>query len=150
MYPIILSIHNIVRWVVLILGIIAAARGLIGWFGKKEWTETDRKFGTFFGIAMDTQLLLGLLLYFALGSPWTQPLLSGDMKTAMTGQYRFFGVEHVFIMVLGIVLAHLGSVFSRRAKDALSKHRIAAILFTIAVILILAGIPWARPLLRFG
>jgi hypothetical protein len=150
-YLLTLSLHNLLRWIVLILGITAAVRAWIGWLGKKEWTELDRKLGSFFGIAFDTQLLLGLLLYFVLGSPWTASILSGDFSTAMqVTEMRFFSVEHVFLMVLALVFAHLGSVLAKKAKESAAKYRAAAIWFTLTLLVVLAAIPWARPLIRLG
>jgi hypothetical protein len=151
LYLLTLSLHNLLRWIVLILGIVAAVRAWIGWLGKKEWTETDRKLGSFFGIAFDTQLLLGLLLYFVFGSPWTAAILSGDFSTAMqVTEMRFFSVEHTFMMILALVFAHLGSMLAKKAQEATAKYRAAAIWFTLALLLILAAIPWFRPLIRLG
>jgi uncharacterized membrane protein len=42
MYPITLALHNLVRWIALILGILAAARAFSGWFGNRAWSEGDR------------------------------------------------------------------------------------------------------------
>lgn len=149
MYLFILSLHNLVRWVVVVLAIVAAVRAFMGWFGKREWTERDRKLGAYVGMAIDTQLLLGLLLYFVLGSPWTQAVLSGDFKSAMgISEMRFFSVEHVFFMVLAVVFAHLGSVLAKRAPTSLAKYRMAAIWFGLTALLAIAGTPWFRPLLR--
>jgi len=64
MYPFILGLHNLFRWVALVLAIVATVGAFLGWFGKRQWSERDRKIGSFFGMAMDIQLLLGLILYF--------------------------------------------------------------------------------------
>ena len=61
MYEFILAIHNIIRWVALVLLIVTTVSAFIGWLGKREWAERDRKFGVFTTIALDTQLLLGLI-----------------------------------------------------------------------------------------
>lgn len=146
MYPFILAVHNIVRWVALILAILAVVRAFLGWFGKREWTDRDRKIGIFFTSAMDIQLLLGLLLYFVF-SPLTTSALR-DFGAAMgIDNQRFFAVEHAVFMVLAVVFAHLGSAFSKRATDPMKKHRIAAIWFGLSLIIILLGMPWMRPLL---
>ena len=144
MYPFILGAHNIFRWVVLIAGFLAVIRALIGWLGKKEWTKQDRLFGLVFTSAVDIQLLLGVLLYFVL-SPITKGAIS-DFGSAMgIKDIRFFAVEHVFYMVVALVFAHLGSALPKRVDDAASKHKRAGIWFTLAVLIILAGIPWWRP-----
>lgn len=148
MYTIILSIHNIFRWFVIILALLAILRGFSGWFSNRAWTSADRKTGLFFSISMDIQLLLGLLLYFFL-SPLTKIVIS-DFGTAMSSpELRFFGLEHLFYMLVAVVFVHLGTIFSRKADDAIVKHRRAALWFTGAMIIVLLATPWSRPLLRF-
>ena len=142
---IVLGIHNILRWVVVFVAVIAVVRAYMGWFGKKEWTPADRKAGMFVGMAIDTQLLFGLLLYIFF-SPLTRTAFQ-DFGAAMSVRdLRFFAVEHVFYMVLAVVFAHLGSILPRKVEDALAKHKRAALLFSLTLLLVLIGIPWARPL----
>jgi hypothetical protein len=66
---------------------------------------------------------------------------------------RFWAVEHVLGMVIGLVLVHVGRVRIRRV-DSLRRHRTAAIFFGLALLVMLASIPWpgtptGRPLLRW-
>ena len=63
-------------------------------------------------------------------------------------EMRFYALEHAFMMLLAFVFAHLGSALPKRAADAGAKHRAAAIWFVFALLLVLAGIPWGRPLFR--
>lgn len=141
MYSLVLSLHNIIRWVALILGILAAVRAFLGWFGKREWTASDRKAGTNFTIAMDIQLLLGLVLYFFL-SPTTQSAFQDFGASMQVSDLRFFALEHPVFMILAVVFAHLGSVFSRRAEQSNAKFRSAAIWFGLSVLFLILGIPW--------
>jgi len=62
---------------------------------------------------------------------------------------RFFGVEHVFYMVLAVVFAHLGSILSRKAPESKAKFQRAAIFFGLSLLLMLLGIPWTRSLIPF-
>jgi hypothetical protein len=148
LYPILLSFHNIMRWVVLILGLLAIIRSYLGWIGKRQYSETDRKAGVFYSVSLDVQLLLGLLLYFI--SPITKQvfadfsLLFGDPGS----QIAFFGMEHVFAMILAVVLAHVGSALSRKPRQGDGQFRRAAIWYTLSFLLILVGMPWFRPLFR--
>jgi hypothetical protein len=146
MYPFILALHNIVRWLVVVFAVLALVRAYRGWLRKGEWTNADRRAGVFFGAALDTQMLLGLLLYFFF-SPITKEALI-DFGAAMgDAGTRFFAIEHFFYMFVGVVFAHLGSAFSKKAATPLAKHQRAAIWYTLAVLLILLGMPWMRPLL---
>jgi hypothetical protein len=145
LYNIVLGLHNIVRWVVLVIAILALVRAYRGWFQAREWMEGDRKTSIYFTIALDTQFLLGLILFFT--SPWTRALLTGNFSGMMSdATMRFFSVEHVPFMIVAIVLAHIGSSRARRAPDAQAKFRLMAIFFTLAVLIIIVAIPWWRPL----
>jgi hypothetical protein len=53
-------------------------------------------------------------------------------------------------MFLALVCAHVGGVLARKGKTDLKKYRGATIAFGLSILLVLAGIPWWRPLLRFG
>lgn len=147
MYAAVLAIHNILRWIVLVVGFLAVVSAFSGWVGKREWTKGDRMLGVFFSSAIDLQLLLGLILYFIL-SPITKGAL-GDIGTAMSagGDMRFFAVEHAGMMVLAVIFAHLGSTLAKKTQDAVGKHKQAAIWFSLAMISIVVAIPWWRPLL---
>ena len=141
MYSFILATHNILRWFVLIFGILAIIRGFVGWSGKKEWTGLDNKLGLGFTISLDIQVLLGCLLYF-LFSRVTKVAFS-DIGAAMgTSELRFFLVEHFLMMIIALVVAHIGRSRAKKADTDVSKHKNAAIFYTIAMLLILAAIPW--------
>jgi hypothetical protein len=146
MYPILLAVHNIMRWIVLILGVIVVLRALIGWLNSREWTIVERRLGVFFTSAIDVQLLLGLLL-FLFFSPLTKSAFQDFGAVMGNDGLRFIVLEHTFYMVLAVVFAHLGSVFSKRASQPTAKHRLAAIWYGLALIAILLGMPWTRPLL---
>lgn len=146
MYPIILAIHNIFRWIVVVAAILALVRAYRGWLRKGDWNKADGRAGMFFTISMDIQLLLGLLLYLFF-SPITRAALSNIGAAMSDPGARFFAIEHFFYMFLAVVFAHLGNTFSKKAAQPADKHRRAAIWYTLAVLAILLGMPWMRPLL---
>ena len=96
---------------------------------------------------LDLQLLIGLVLYFT--SPFMQPILQNFGQAMGNSSQRFFAVEHVFAMIAAIVVAHIGRSLSKKAAGDAARHKRAAIGFTVALVLILAAIPWSRPLLQF-
>ena len=146
MYTFILAVHNIMRWIVIVLAIIALVRAYWGWFGKREWSLTDRKVGMYFSISIDVQLLLGLILYFGL-SPITRAAIQNIGAAMAEAGLRFFALEHLFVMLLAVIVVHIGTALSRKADDSMAKHRRAAIWFTLAVLLIIVGMPWSRSLI---
>jgi hypothetical protein len=145
---ILVGLHNLTRWIVVILAIFALYRAYSGWLGKKPYTATDRKAGMFFGIGMDVQLLLGLILYFV--GNWGVKAFAAAQSLPADQRMKalFFALEHSPVMLLAVILTHVGSVMSRKAPDDASKHKRAAIWFTIVVILVAIAIPWMqRPLI---
>ncbi len=146
MYPFILALHNIIRWVALILGMLVFARSVVGWLQRRAWQVLDRRWGVFFTSALDMQLLLGLLLYFFF-SPLTRSALQNFGAAMGNPGLRFFALEHALYMFLAVVFAHLGGVFTKGADDAAARQRIAVIWYGLALLMLLLGMPWNRPLL---
>lgn len=141
MYALILIVHSWLRWAVLAAGLAAA-------FGGRRQSDTA---GKWFTILLDVQIVLGLLLYFVL-SPFTTAALSDFGEAMRNPQLRFFAVEHVFGMVIGTVLAHIGRRKVRNAPIE-RRGRLALIFYGLALLAIAISIPWpgmpaGRPLFR--
>jgi hypothetical protein len=150
MYPSALAIHSVLRWAVLLTGLLAVARACAGWPGRRSWTPSDDRAGIWFVGALDLQFTVGLLLYVAL-SPLTQHATENMAATMQDPTLRYWAVEHPVGMVVALVLAHVGRVRIRKATTDDTRHRIAAVFFGIALLVILASTPWpgmpnARPL----
>jgi hypothetical protein len=152
MYTTLLAVHSWLRWVVLIAALIAVFRAFRGIVGKRPWTPSDDRAGFWFINLIDLQMLLGLILYFFL-SPITKTALS-DFGAAMESSgLRFWAVEHVFGMIVALAIAHAGRARTKKVRPDAARHKVAAICFVLALLAILASIPWpgtpnARPLWR--
>ncbi len=149
MQPLLLTLHSLVRWLVVIAAIAAVIQAWTGWLGKRPWTPLADRLGLIFTVSLDVQLLLGLILYFV--SPLIQTAFADFGQAMATPGLRFFAVEHVALMVIAVIVAHVGRTLSKRAEAAETKYKWAALLFTLAVVLVLVAIPWqTRPLFRLG
>jgi cytochrome b subunit of formate dehydrogenase len=100
----------------------------------------------FYSVSLDVQLLLGLILYFVL-SPITKLAFSNFSAALANTDLRFFVFEHLLMMVLAVVFAHVGVAAAKRADESIQKHRRTAIWFGLSLLAILLGMPWFRPLL---
>jgi len=129
-------LHSINRWLVLIFIVLAIISAFQGWFGKKTYTEGDRKKSLFALIFTHVQFILGLILYFI--SPYVKHE-SGVMKDALL---RFYTVEHFSMMLIAIILITMGYAIAKRKTVDVSKFKTTAIYYTIALLLMLAAIPW--------
>jgi hypothetical protein len=64
-------------------------------------------------------------------------------KTAVhQREIRFFGMEHITMMLIAVVLITIGSMKAKRQPIDKQRFKTMAIWFTIALIIILASIPW--------
>jgi hypothetical protein len=141
MHNTLLLIHSLLRWAILLAGIWAVLRALLGISGKTPYTGADNKAGLFYMIFFDLQLLVGLVLYFV-----TSPVVKAamqDMKFAMKDSVlRFYAVEHITMAVIAFVLVHIGRAKVKKALTDAQKHKTALIFFGIALILVFLLIPW--------
>jgi len=143
MVEVLVAIHNVLRWVVLIAAFAAIGMAWQGVISKRAWTRGDRLRSVALVASLHLQLVLGLVLYAL--SPVVRAGFQ-DMATAMGNRgIRFSVVEHIFLMIVAVVVVQVGSVMAKKAKDDAKKHKRAAIFFTVGLLLVLGGIPWFRP-----
>lgn len=150
MYSTVLALHSWLRWI----AIIAAFGATIAAFrGRTRDTEPAADRWSLFAMtALDVQMLVGLILYFAL-SPFTLQALADFGAAMRTPQLRFWAVEHVTMMFAAVIVAHVGRVLARKARKPASKRMRLLVCFGLATLLLLLGTPWpgmsnGRPLFR--
>ena len=135
-------LHNLLRWVILILLVLSIFKAWSGWSGKKAFTDGDRKTWLFTMIAAHTTLLLGLIQWlFGRFGIFTHPR-EEETSFMKNKFYRFYWLEHPIMMILVIVFITLGYLQSKKAIPDASKYKKALIFFLLALLLALAAIPW--------
>jgi hypothetical protein len=153
MYDILLLLHSWLRWAVLGLGIYALFNNYSGWQSERKFTDNDKRINAFFIGSLHLQLVIGIILYAGV-SPMMAGILA-DMKGSMKNkEARFWGVEHITGMIIGVVIAQIGSIKSKKQRGDTSKFRTAFSWFLVGLLLILLMIPFGiwnadRPLFRF-
>ncbi len=154
LYSSALWLHSLVRWAVVVTGLVASFRAIGGRAANRTWTPQDELWGLLLTISVDLQLLAGVVLYLL--SPITRMGISNLGAAMRIEATRFFTVEHPFVMIVAIALVHVGRVRIRRAAEPQRKHASAMVWFGIAMVLVIIAIPWpflpppfvARPLLH--
>jgi hypothetical protein len=151
-YPPVLVIHSWLRWATLLLAIAATVNAFRA--------DTDiskpmpgRQWDTLFMMALDFQVLFGLLLYFGL-SPFTMEASKDLGGVTANPNLRFWTIDHIAWMGGATVLVRIGRVLALNATMSQSRRRWRALFFALTTATILAGIPWpglayGRPLFRF-
>ena len=135
-----LIIHSILRWVVLLFGFWAVLSALFAVISKRKYNSSNNKVSLFFMTSCDIQLLMGLILYFT--GMWFEKVKSGMGAVMKDPVERFFAVEHAMMMIIAWLLVHVGRSMVKRADTDAQKHRRTLIYFGIALVIILAMIPW--------
>lgn len=141
MYPLVLTLHSWVRWLVLLAGVVATLTATRAWLAKAPWPASGKvPAHLIFLIATDVQLLLGLALWA------TSPIVAGAraaMGVAMKDPtLRFWTVEHGFAAIFGVVLVHVGYALSKRGDDDAARYKRAALGFGLALLSFLFANPW--------
>ena len=129
-------LHSTLRYFLLVFLLLVIVTSYQKWKGKKEYTKQDDKLNLITFILTHIQLLVGLGLYFT--SDWVR--FDGD--TMSNSLLRFFTVEHIFGMLVAITLITLGRINGKKISDSVRRHKHTFWYFFIALIIMLATIPW--------
>ena len=119
---ILLEIHSGVRWIIVILGLVAIVKFLVGWARKSTFTKMDRGLSAAFSGLMDLQITLGLLYFLITG-------FSG-------AGFPPFRIEHMVTMLIAATVAHAPSMF----KKAANRYAVAFYATIGALILVVIGV----------
>jgi hypothetical protein len=138
MYTGLLHLHSLLRWIILLLLVIAIFMSLGGMTGKKPFAAGQKKVGLFLMISAHIELLIGL--YQWVFGPWGIKYLSNaGMKDRVA---LFYGVEHITGMIVAIALITIGRGVSKKNLPDDVKQKRTFWFFLVALVIILALIPW--------
>ncbi len=136
------QLHSILRWVILILLAVTIVKSFNGMRTNADYHAQDKKFALWTLIAAHLQLVIGLIQYFV-GPRGLKNIQNNGMKHVMSSSVdRFFAMEHLVMMLIAIVLITFGYSTAKRTLAPRKKHKKIFIFFLIALILILAAVPW--------
>ncbi|MGY8926198.1 MAG: hypothetical protein ACKVJC_02760 [Flavobacteriales bacterium] len=128
--------HSGLRWIALILLLVAIVNAAKSQ-NSGNYMKKDKMINLFAMIFLHIQLLIGLGLYF---SSSKVNFIEGWMSEEIL---RFYGMEHLIGMLLAIIIVSKGrSNAEKKMKGSRNKHRKILKTYLIALILILAFIPW--------
>lgn len=140
LYNALLHAHSVGRWIVLLLLLFAIINSLIA--GNRPYIKSDNRLGLLLTIFADLMLLIGAYLWYA-GS-WGYKLIEANGMSAVMkdNSMRFFAIEHLAGMLIAIILIHIGKAQGKKQMSDKSKHRRTMIFYLLALLIILASVPW--------
>ena len=116
---VLLTIHSYVRWLIVIVAVVAAVKFAIGWLRGGAFKSMDRGLASGFSGLIDLQVTLGIIL-----------LVWSGLAGVGFPMYR---IEHAVTMIIAAGVAHLPV----RWKNADDKTRFRNSLFIVLDVLII-------------
>jgi hypothetical protein len=125
----VLTVHSIVRWLVVIVAVITVVRCALVMAGKAQSSEMDRGLMSGYTGLLDLNVLLGLILIVGLG-------------------FTTQRIEHAVTNISGVVVAHFFAQRAKKMEDAALKARANLLGVVISLLIIVVGVAliggWAR------
>ena len=140
LYSVMLHAHSVGRWIVLLLLLIAIFNSLVA--GSRPFIKSDNRTGLLLTIFADLMLLIGIYLWFAGTWGYKQIAARGMAEVMKDPAARFYAIEHLAGMLVAIILIHVGKAQGSKQISDRAKHSRSLIFYTLALLIILASIPW--------
>lgn len=116
----IFEMHSGVRWIVVLIGLILLFRSLYAWLANRPSAAYDNQLSLSFSIAIVFQFVLGLILFFVMGT------------------YSRFHFEHLTVMFIAVALAGYNGRW-RKKPDPI-RFRNTFITIAVVAVLIYLGV----------
>ncbi len=140
MYQTLTFLHSTFRWLVLLSLLYAIFIAYKGYFSNKEFSKTDNTVRHWTATIAHVQLILGIIFYSQ--SPIIKYFWKNFSDAKQSLDLLFFGLIHISLMLLAIVLITIGSAVSKRKPTDKEKFKTMLIYFFIALLIIFIAIPW--------
>ncbi len=135
-------IHSYWAYLVLLVLVIATFNAIAKFFGDKEFDAFDFRVSLFTLITMHIQLLIGIVLFFTKDYFSTIEEVGGMGEVMKISALRNLIIEHPLTMIVAVTLVTIGYSKHKKKLTSKPKFKILAIFYTIALVLVLAKIPW--------
>ena len=157
MYANVLLIHNWLRWFTLVAcigGIVYAMKPAPAAAPDADSFELPgRRWDSYLMLAVDLQMLTGLILYFGL-SDFTKVAMENPGMAWQEPSVRYWSILHAGAMFASLLTVRVARVLALHAPSPELAQKRRLIWFIISTAVILTAIPWpflsnGRPLFRF-
>lgn len=135
------ALHSYWAYLVFIILVVATVNALLKFFSGKEFSVFDFRISLFTLIVSHIQLLIGVVLFFAGG--YLGVIKEMGMGEVMkNAALRDKIVEHPTTMIIAIALITIGYSKHKKKLTSKPKFKMLALFFTLALLLVVAKIPW--------
>jgi hypothetical protein len=153
-YPIVLALHNITRWLVLFLGVWSCVQLWVGHIQHLTWRPINTLLLRVFAYVISVQCVLGFIVYLTPDGFVNGILNLGVVVWMKNTILRFYALEHPLQMFIAIAVSHINNYIVRhRLKSDVQRYKVGAWLMLFVILLIITAVPWpflvhGRPWLR--
>lgn len=125
----VLSLHSIVRWLIVVVAAVAIVKFWIGWRRGQTFSSMDRGLSSGFSGLIDLQVVLGFIYFF-----WN------GLATGIG--FPSFRIEHMITMLVAAVVAHLAALWKKSEDKLRFRNSLFIVIDTLIIILLgLARLP---------
>jgi hypothetical protein len=147
MYSTLLFFHSIFRWLVLASLLYAVFRAYTGYTSNGSFTKTDDSIRHWTATISHIQLTIGFTLYFI--SPIVKYFLAQKREAIQHLDIAFFGIIHISLMLIAVVMITIGSASAKRKPTDKEKFKAMHMLWFSAALLTHFSWPFRGPFLRW-
>jgi hypothetical protein len=140
MYPTLLFLHSITRWLVVAGLLYAVCRAYKGYISRAAFSKTDDTVRHLTATIAHVQLIIGILVYTQ--SPLVKYFWSDFKEASQNMEVLFFGLLHLVLMLVAITVITIGSALAKRKATDKEKFKTMLTWFLVAFVIILLAIPW--------
>lgn len=140
LYHFFLALHSASRWMIVVCLLLLLLRTYLGWKKMYRITLYDNTLQIITLILLYIQLTVGLTLYFE--SPIVHYFIDNFKEAIKLRQVRFFGMEHITMMCIGIIVFTIGCIKAHKKQSSADKFRTLFIYTAWTIGIIFTSIPW--------
>jgi hypothetical protein len=127
---ILVGIHGLVRWLVVLVAVIAVVRYALVMAGKAQSSGMERGLMSGYTGLLDLNVLLGVIIIIGLG------------------EWEVVQIEHAVTNIIAVVVAHIFAQRAKKIEDPKLKARTSLLGVVISILIIVVGVAfvggWAR------
>lgn len=139
MYSTVKMLHSYWAYLVFLMLVVATFNALFKTFTNKEYEARDFRISLFTLIVSHIQFLIGIILWFV--ADYFGEMSMGEIMK--NSAIRNVAVEHPVAMLLAVAFITIGYSKHKKKLTSAKKLKTIAIFYSIALILVLAKIPWS-------
>ncbi len=118
---IVLTLHSLVRWIVVLIALAALIKFGLGYIRKEAPTSADRGLMSGLSGIIDLQALLGIILALSVG-----------LSTNRIADF----IPHILVMIVVVLTAHLPMRWRREQDTTVLRNNLFVIIAVLVLVLI--------------